>query len=372
MHKVGFLILDDIHHVHHLAPVAFEFSYRTEYQCTIFIQRPSRQIVKKLAQLYPNHRCHIQVLTASLLTRWKYKLRHRTVHSARIIKSHVDPLLQFDALISADRDMHPLASASANAHKRPLFFVIEHGAGDRNVTEYSTDNNIDFMLLPGKKYQQRFHQAGYLSAHNHAVVGYPKFDVIPKYHQSPLFENHQPVILYNPHFILEISSWEKWGLQILEYFYAQNRYNFIFAPHRNLFNRNLSPKILPKKYFQAPQMIIDLGSEKSVDMTYTQAADIYLGDVSSQVYEFIRHPRPCIFLNSQGIKWHDNPYYHCWHLGAVIEELAELWPLLNKGIPENSYIELQKQSFNETFSITDEPAARRAAEAIHKHIEEST
>lgn len=29
-------------------------------------------------------------------------------------------------------------------------------------------------------------------------------------------------------------------------------------------------------------------------MTYTPAADIYLGDVSSQSYEFLLDPRPCL------------------------------------------------------------------------------
>ena len=38
-------------------------------------------------------------------------------------------------------------------------------------------------------------------------------------------------------------------------------------------------------------------------MTYTKQADIYLGDVSSQVYEFMLKPRPCIFFNPENINY---------------------------------------------------------------------
>ena len=50
---------------------------------------------------------------------------------------------------------------------------------------------------------------------------------------------------------------------------------------------------MPKQLLRAPNLRFDPGSPASTDMTYTRAADIYLGDVSSQVYEFIAEPRPC-------------------------------------------------------------------------------
>ena len=58
--------------------------------------------------------------------------------------------------------------------------------------------------------------------------------------------------------------------------------------------------------------------------TYTQAADVYIGDASSQVYEFIRKPRPCIFLNLDRIDWRSNPAYAHWNLGQVIESIDDL------------------------------------------------
>ena len=53
----------------------------------------------------------------------------------------------------------------------------------------------------------------------------------------------------------------------------------------------------------AGRVIVDLDSHRLNDMTYTNAADIYLGDVSSQVYEFSTQPRPCVFINAHGVAW---------------------------------------------------------------------
>src|SRR3546814_13919965 len=61
-----------------------------------------------------------------------------------------------------------------------------------------------------------------------------------------------------------------------------------------------------------------LGSERSIDMSYTGSADLYLGDVSSQVAEYLYRPRPCVFLNAQGVDWQEDPNYRFWSLGPVI------------------------------------------------------
>ena len=68
------------------------------------------------------------------------------------------------------------------------------------------------------------------------------------------------------------------------------------------------------------QILIDTGSERCVDMTYTSAADIYVGDVSSQVCEFLETPRPCVFLNAHQIDWQNNPDFAHWHFGDVVDD----------------------------------------------------
>ena len=106
-------------------------------------------------------------------------------------------------------------------------------------------------------------------------------------------------------------------------------------------------------------------------MSYTRNADLYIGDVSSQIYEFIQRPRPAIFLNSHGAKWHDDPSYAFWHFGQVVDDVADLGAALERAFPLSEE-DRQRQSaaFAQTFSI--DPArssASRAAEAIAAYLE---
>ena len=50
----------------------------------------------------------------------------------------------------------------------------------------------------------------------------------------------------------------------------------------------------------------------------TLAADLYIGDVSSQVYEFVTRSRPCLFVNAHAAVWDGNPDYAMWKLGEVV------------------------------------------------------
>lgn len=363
MPKIAFLALDDIHHLHHTVPVALELSRDKNYECIIYVQSHALTLTQKIAALFPTHRCRIEILSPS----WVYKsilfFRWRLCSARRIIRRHASMLLTFDAIFTCDMNVDELIKRSKKRPKRPCFFANSHGAGDRTrpihlLAEY------DYVLICGEKKRRLFN----LNPENAAVTGYPKFDIVPSDFRPKLFTDDRPVLLYNPHACLPISSWSAWGLDILEYFYQNNQYNFIFAPHCNLFRRQFSVRKIPKKYFTAAHMIIDLGSEKSVDMTYTQAADIYLGDVSSQVYEFIRRPRPCIFLNPRRMAWQGDERYANWNFGTVINEFWELKKLLSQPSLPDPQVELQQSYFKDAFSITAETAASRSAAAIRQRL----
>lgn len=64
------------------------------------------------------------------------------------------------------------------------------------------------------------------------------------------------------------------------------------------------------------KILIDLGSKRLLDMSYTSGADIYLGDVSSQVYEFLDTPRPCA-SHAHAVAWQEDANYLFWTLGEV-------------------------------------------------------
>ncbi|MFQ5923919.1 MAG: hypothetical protein ACE5M4_13840, partial [Anaerolineales bacterium] len=165
--------------------------------------------------------------------------------------------------------------------------------------------------------------------------------------------------------------WKKMGHQLLEFFSRTSRYNMIFAPHARLFDRApQSQKTQFQQYGNAKNILIDLGSNATMDMAYTRAADIYLGDVSSQVYEFLATPRPCIFLNPHKVEWEKDPYYYlCWQCGPVLSDVHMIELCLEEASKSHAdYVERQKELFNYTFDLSDKPSGARGADAIAAYL----
>ncbi|MSO73510.1 MAG: hypothetical protein EXQ84_07930 [Rhodospirillaceae bacterium] len=254
---------------------------------------------------------------------------------------------------------------------------IDHGAGDRSIGFQPSFVGNDLVLLPGAKQRQRFLQLGYLRPEQIAVVGYPKFDAVnlAAGRHRKFFADDKPVVLYNPHPEPRMSSWYDMGLNVLEYFAGSTDYNLIFAPHVMLFKRRLHATLeglavrwrgdVPEKYRRCSNIRIDTGSAACLDMTYTLAADIYLGDVSSQIYEFLIEPRPCIFLNPRRAQWQDDPNYAFWHFGPVVSDIKRLDHALRRALRDHAvYSAIQQQAFQSTFDLQTVPSAVRAAEAI--------
>ena len=104
------------------------------------------------------------------------------------------------------------------------------------------------------------------------------------------------------------------------------------------------------------------GSARSVDMTYTLAGDIYLGDVSSQIYEWIIRPRPAIFLNSHAGNWAEDPNYAHWHLGPVLDNLLALpAALATASAPQDPFRTAQEAAREANFAQSDRSASQRCA-----------
>ena len=252
---------------------------------------------------------------------------------------------------------------------------IDHGAGDRAIGFTPSFGRNDLVLLPGAKQRDRFLELGYLRPEQIAVVGYAKFDAVKLAERRTFFANDKPVVVYNPHSEPRLSSWYDMGEAVLEFFYTSDKYNLIFAPHVMLFKRRMHLTVegmrarlrhdLPAKYRDCPHIHIDTGSEASLDMTYTLAADIYLGDVSSQVYEFLVNPRPCVFLNAQAADWENDPDYAFWRFGRVVQDVKGLERALERATADHDlYGPLQRRAFAATFDTQETPSAIRAADAI--------
>jgi len=251
-----------------------------------------------------------------------------------------------------------------------------HGAGDRAIGFDKASAGFDHVLVSGAKIYDRLTAEAGIDPKRISIVGYPKFDLAPEQTAHPLVDDGRPIVLYNPHVSPHLSSWYDVGRKILDWFVEHDEYRLIFAPHVMLFERPFvltvdrlridRPGRIDERYLRAPNIQIDLGSRASTTMAYTDRADIYLGDVSSQVYEFLVRPRPCVFLNTHHLPWQGDPNFAHWRAGPVIEDVAELGKALSdaRTLHAPVYRAIQQKMFDYSFDLTAEPSSQRAARAL--------
>jgi hypothetical protein len=290
-----------------------------------------------------------------------------------VLKANRALFEQFDALVVPETTTTLLRTRYRISS--PKLIYVPHGAGDGAAGFQPPTRHFDLVLLSGDKVRRRMLGEGLVSPANSAVIGYPKFDTIDFQNRPKLFDNDLPTVLYNPHFNPRLSSWYDHGNAILDWFASQSAFNLIFAPHVMLFQRVIHTSLVHRttrvrpairaEYRKLPRVLIDTGSQRSIDMTYTRAADIYLGDISSQIYEWCHCPRPAIFINVEGRQWHDDPDYAHWHLGQVINGPTSLPAALEQAIRHSKrYSMRQRRAFRETFLVSDESPADKACESI--------
>jgi hypothetical protein len=239
---------------------------------------------------------------------------------------------------------------------RSNLVLIKHGAGDREGSYNPKHALFDLILANGEKHRSELIARGLATADRCVVAGNAKMELVGP--PTALFGNGKPVALYNPHFDRRLSSWFGHADRLVREMESITEWNFVVAPHVKLRGgANVSS--------DAANLLIDRGSRRSVDMTYTQAADVYIGDVSSQVYEYILRPRPCIFLNLNRMEWRGNPAFAHWNLGQVIEDPAELGPALARAQELQAvFAERQREMASYSIEPSPEPASERQARAI--------
>lgn len=373
--RIGFLFHNRAYKLWHAAPIAFELS-QLDAEIEVIILCADQSVMdmaQHIASGYPGHRCTLQILPLPAHVRLlKYVLKNLcTTGKGALLRCNAHSFRTLDALVVPD-----LTCLKLTKKMMPDLRMIlsKHGAGDRAQALDPRMAQMDFVLVPGSKLEQRFKAAQLIQDDSYAVVGYVKFDAVRRVAEDfrPVFDNDRPVVFYNPHFEPSLSSWKQWGLEVLEFFSRNaDKYNLIFAPHVKLFERWLcSGGRLPRRFLHCANIHIDLGSPASEDMSYTRAADIYLGDVSSQVYEFIQKPRPCLFLDPRGIaSWENDPNYDNWHLGPVLRDIGDLGAALAQATATHDrYKPLQQQAFADTFDLSDIPSALRSARAIQQYL----
>lgn len=382
--RVGFLFNHEhLHQIAHSAPIAFELARANAGVEVLLLATSSAQLkhLQQMAEAYPGLRCEFRLLTlpplASRLARGLDAVA--PVTRVAMLLANRSLFASLDVLVVPEK-------TSLLLRKRfglhDLKFVhTRHGAGDREVGFDRSSGEFDLVLISGPKVRERLQQAGLLREDGHAIVGYAKFDLLRNSPPPPkLFANDRPTVVYNPHFSPRLSSWYRDGLAILEYFYRSDRYNLIFAPHVMLFRKRWQisidrlridrPGSIPQRYLECPHLLIDTGSARSVDMSYTRAADLYLGDASSQVYEFLFEPRPCVFMDSHQTRWQDDVNYTHWQAGPVLDDITKLDETLERAFRTHAeWLPRQRALFAHSFDFGDEPSAVRGAQAILRFLE---
>lgn len=378
--RLGFLFNhDQVHQVAHSLPIAVALARRKpdlEIIVATTNQRLSAEVIRLSEGMIGNGLQLVELGLRQRLSKAVAGALEALVPASKLLlyRDNLDFFRSLDILVVAEKTSLVLKTRYGLEDLKIVH--TRHGAGDRAIGFDKASALFDHVLVSGPKIRERLIADAGVAPETISVVGYPKFDLAPPRPALPFVDETRPVVLYNPHVSPHLSSWYDEGRAVLDWFVEHEDYQLIFAPHVMLFERPFVVTIdklridsagrIADKYLRAANIHIDLGSRASTTMTYTQRADIYLGDVSSQVYEFLLHPRPCVFLNSHGFDWRDDPNFEHWRAGPVINRADELGMALAKSVSEHAMIwrPVQEALFERSFDLTAEPSSVRAARAL--------
>ncbi|MDX3910494.1 MAG: hypothetical protein QHC67_11815 [Sphingobium sp.] len=361
--RLAFLFIGGMHQVLHLAPVAAEISRtRPDIAVQCFCADPDTYAMLGAVKAGMNaDSLRLTKLTTPRLVIFLARLIHR--RSA--VKGPILAAIRWRtkgaaAIVTPERTSTALRWMG---WRGPLIH-FRHGAGDRAPASEKRMGAFDLIVVPGQKDVERAIAIG-ISPERLRIGGYVKLDYIalkgpPSDH---LFTNRRPVILYNPHFDRTLSSFDV-AREVIGKFAEQERYNLIFAPHVRATEDMSSAERAEWQAMEIPgRILVDLGSPRLCDMTYTQAADLYLGDVSSQLYEFLVRPRPAVFINTHDVVWEGNSRYAGWQLGEVVRKPVEILDAIDRAF-RNEPAQILRQQEAVAFAFGDYRGAIGRAAAI--------
>jgi hypothetical protein len=367
--RVCFLYIAQGHQVLHSLSAAVELARRCP-DVAVDVAATSAQVLD-LAQQLAQRLGGAPIGWRRLGPRWLSRLAgpEGVAPKLPMLATNARNLRRYDVVVTPERTTAALRLFGP----APKLVYTQHGAGDRGGPFEPRLRQFDLVFSAGAKQRDRMIAEGLVAPAACPVVGYPKFDLVDRLARPlpKLFDEARPTVLYNPHFDRRLGSWTAWGPQILRAFSDQRDFNLIFAPHLRLFGGHKAEEIAALAPFRDhPAIHIDLGDTMAaIDMTYTRMADVYLGDVSSQVYEFIRTPRPCLFLNPAHGAWVGEESFAHWKFGPVIDDLTDVVAaVVEARSTHGAWRDAQVRGFRHTFDETATPASVRAAAAIARLV----
>lgn len=244
------------------------------------------------------------------------------------------------------------------------FVKTSHGVGSMSARDDPRRRVAWRMLVPSERERATYLERGF-APERVLATGYVKASFAHRTPAARLFRDDKPILLYTPHWQRHRSSWWDWGRMVVDRLVAQDRWNVILAPHQRLVERAPEVREVLAAAARAPHVHSDLDSFATVDGSYTAAADVYLGDTSSQVIEFLARPRACVFLNPQRAAWVGDPSYAMWGAGEVVSVLDDVGPALDRAILEHTrYRPFQTSFAQDSLGDLSGQAPARAAATI--------
>lgn len=248
---------------------------------------------------------------------------------------------------------------------RGRFVNTFHGAGSMTNRDDPRRRAAWRTLVASERERAALASTG-VPADSIVATGYLKAGFRQRTHAGLSFPERRPIVLYTPHWQRHRSSWWDWGRQVVDALVAQDRYNVVIAPHQRLAEKVPGLRDILAEAGTHPHVRTDIDGFAMVDGSYTEAADIYLGDTSSQVIEFLMRPRPCVFLDSRGVEWRGDPSYAMWDCGTVVTAIDALLPAIDAAPAFHSGVASVQRAFAES-SLGDTSGAgpaRAAAEIV--------
>ncbi len=246
----------------------------------------------------------------------------------------------------------------------PPFVKTSHGVGSMSARDDPRRRAARVMLVPSERERATYLARGF-APDRVIATGYVKAAFRQRQGVALGFADPRPVILYAPHWQRHRSSWWTWGAEVVRRIADDGRWNLIFAPHQRLVEGAPEVRQVMADLAARPNVHGDIDGFAMVDGSYTAAADLYLGDTSSQVIEYLARPRPCVFLNAGGVDWRADPSYAQWHGGEVVDDLADLLPALARAPARHpAFAAGQARFAADSLGDTDGTAPARAARVV--------
>ncbi|MEK6637361.1 MAG: CDP-glycerol glycerophosphotransferase family protein [Pseudomonadota bacterium] len=369
--RVAVLFIGGMHQALHIAPVAAALAERNDAEVSAYVA--TAQDAAALAALLKRLGVPPLNIIIMALPGWLMRLPgvKRAVKVMRLLLWSRE-IRRYDAILTAERSSTLLKRLPG---RTPPMIHIPHGAGDRAKGFEPRLALFDHIVVAGPKDRRRMIAQGLVAPEHCTVSGAIKVAACRRMQREtgPLFGNDRPVILYNPHFDRRLASWHGFVAPLIDAVVADGCYNLIVAPHIRMFEMaDAEERAVWRRRAVAGRVIVDLDSERLNDMSYALTADIYIGDVSSQVYEFLTTAKPCIFIDAHGADWRDNPDYAMWQFGPVCKNIPEIMTALDNAEDRHGdYVEMQRRMVADALGDSGDQAADHAAEQLLRAVAQS-